>query len=92
MYISLHAQAGSLVKLGAWGGDHGGKEYDVTVAPQRLEGFWLRYGKVIDCISFSYLDKDKNLHTIGPWGGQGGLSEETVRNYTLGSKKNQYGT
>ncbi|KAF2939605.1 hypothetical protein DAI22_03g208100 [Oryza sativa Japonica Group] len=43
--------AGSLVKLGAWGGDHGGKEYDVTVAPQRLEGFWLRYGKVIDCIS-----------------------------------------
>ncbi|BAS84591.1 Os03g0399900, partial [Oryza sativa Japonica Group] len=51
LYISLHAQAGSLVKLGAWGGDHGGKEYDVTVAPQRLEGFWLRYGKVIDCIS-----------------------------------------
>ncbi|XP_015690546.1 protein GOS9-like [Oryza brachyantha] len=68
----------SLVKLGAWGGNHGGSEHDLTVAPQRLEGFSVRYGKVIDCISFSYLDKDKALHSVGPWGGAGGVSTETI--------------
>ncbi|KAF0921392.1 hypothetical protein E2562_006962 [Oryza meyeriana var. granulata] len=68
----------SLVKLGPWGGNHGGSEHDVTVAPQRLEGVSLRRGKVIDCISFTYLDKDKNLHTVGPWGGHGGVATETI--------------
>ncbi|XP_062211488.1 horcolin-like isoform X2 [Phragmites australis] len=67
----------SVVKLGTWGGD-GGITHDITVAPQRLESITIRWGKVIDWIAFSYRDRDKQLHTAGPWGGTGGKSEEMI--------------
>ena len=70
-----------MVKLGPWGsGDHG-SAYDITVAPQRLESISLRYGKIIDSISFSYRDREGKLHTAGPWGGTGGVCDEVI---TLG--------
>ena len=71
-------QSSSVVKLGTWGGD-GGVAHDITVAPQRLESITIRNGKVIDSIAFSYRDRDKQLHTAGPWGGTGGTDERTVR-------------
>jgi hypothetical protein len=74
-------QAAALVKIGTWGGDRG-SPCDITVAPQRLESISLRWGKVIDWISFSYRDRDGKLHTVGPWGGNGkGEGDETI---TLG--------
>ena len=71
----------ALVKIGTWGsGDHG-SAYDITVAPQRLESITIRWGKVIDWISFSYRDRSGKMHTAGPWGGTGGVSDEVI---TLG--------
>ncbi|XP_021313425.1 protein GOS9 isoform X2 [Sorghum bicolor] len=68
----------SVVKLGTWGGD-GGSACDLTVAPQRLESITVRWGKVIDWISFSYRDRSGELHTAGPWGGNGkGEGTETI--------------
>ena len=79
--VCVYMQAG-LVKIGTWGaGDHG-SAYDITVAPQRLESISLRYGKIIDCIAFSYRDRDGKLHAAGPWGGAGGVSDEVI---TLGA-------
>ena len=78
--VCVYMQAG-LVKIGTWGaGDHG-SAYDITVAPRRLESISVRHGMIVDCISFSYRDRDGKLHTAGPWGGTGGLKEETI---TLG--------
>jgi hypothetical protein len=77
-------QAAALVKIGTWGSDDHGSAYDITVAPQRLESISLRWGKIIDCISFSYRDRDGKLHTAGPWGGTGGVSEDTI---TLGASE-----
>ncbi|KAL6650095.1 hypothetical protein ACP70R_014319 [Stipagrostis hirtigluma subsp. patula] len=65
----------SVVKLGTWGGD-GGVPHDITVAPQRLETISIRWGKVLDSIAFTYRDREKQLHTAGPWGGKGGEKEE----------------
>ncbi|GJN31716.1 hypothetical protein PR202_gb20146 [Eleusine coracana subsp. coracana] len=65
----------SVVKLGTWGGN-GGVNHDITVAPQRLESITIRWGKIIDSISFTYRDRDKQLHTAGPWGGTGGEKDE----------------
>lgn len=56
------------MKVGTWGGDRG-SACDITAAPRRLESISLRWGKVIDWISFTYRDSDGNLHTAGPWGG-----------------------
>ncbi|XP_062211490.1 horcolin-like isoform X2 [Phragmites australis] len=68
----------SLVKVGTWGGD-AGIPLDITVAPQRLESIKLRWGKVIDWIAFSYRDREKQLHTAGPWGGNGkGEGDEEI--------------
>ncbi|KAG8063111.1 hypothetical protein GUJ93_ZPchr0003g16808 [Zizania palustris] len=68
----------SVAKLGPWGGDYGGKEYDVTVAPRRLLTVSLRHGKIIDSIAFSYADRDGRVHAVGPWGGDGGKLPEAV--------------
>ncbi|GJN31714.1 hypothetical protein PR202_gb20144 [Eleusine coracana subsp. coracana] len=67
----------SVVKLGTWGG-RGGVAHDITVAPQRLESITFRHGMVVDSVAFSYRDKDKQLHAAGPWGGTGGLHEDTI--------------
>uniref|UniRef100_A0A453QY92 Jacalin-type lectin domain-containing protein n=1 Tax=Aegilops tauschii subsp. strangulata TaxID=200361 RepID=A0A453QY92_AEGTS len=64
-----------VVKLGTWGGDDG-VAHDITVAPQRLESITIRWGKVLDSVGFTYRDKDKQLHTAGPWGGAGGEKED----------------
>ncbi|KAF7099861.1 hypothetical protein CFC21_101447, partial [Triticum aestivum] len=45
-----------------------GVAHDITVAPQRLESITIRWGKVLDSVGFTYMDKDKQLHTAGPWG------------------------
>nr|CAB3495677.1 unnamed protein product [Digitaria exilis] len=71
----------SVVKLGTWGSD-GGSAFDITVAPRRLESVTIRWGKVIDWLAFSYRDRDDEVHTAGPWGGNGkGEGTETI---TLG--------
>jgi len=67
----------SVVKVGTWGAA-GGSTHDITVAPQRLESITIRSGKIIDCISFSYRDREKQQHTAGPWGGKGGTDENTI--------------
>ncbi|KAL6650092.1 hypothetical protein ACP70R_014316 [Stipagrostis hirtigluma subsp. patula] len=66
----------SVAKLGTWGGD-GGISRDITVAPRRLETITVHSGEVIDSLAFSYRDRDKLLHTAGPWGGKGG-KESTI--------------
>lgn len=69
---------GSAVKIGTWGGD-GGSPCDITVAPRRLESITIRWGKVLDWIAFSYRDQSGELHTAGPWGGNGkGEGTETI--------------
>jgi hypothetical protein len=46
------------------------------VAPLRLESITVRWGKVLDSISFTYRDRDEQLHTAGPWGGTGGEKDD----------------
>jgi hypothetical protein len=65
----------AVVKLGTWGGN-GGVAHDITVAPLRLESITVRWGKVLDSISFTYRDRDEQLHTAGPWGGTGGEKDD----------------
>ncbi|XBH82235.1 hypothetical protein VPH35_070929 [Triticum aestivum] len=72
-----------VVKLGAWGSD-AGAAHDIDVraaAPHRLESIVVRRGKVIDSVAFTYTDEGGQLHTAGPWGGTGGVEEDTI---TLG--------
>ncbi|EAZ15205.1 hypothetical protein OsJ_30623 [Oryza sativa Japonica Group] len=45
---------------------------DIAVAPLRLESITVKHGEVVDCLSFSYRDREKLPHTAGPWGGRGG--------------------
>uniref|UniRef100_A0A0E0KES5 Jacalin-type lectin domain-containing protein n=1 Tax=Oryza punctata TaxID=4537 RepID=A0A0E0KES5_ORYPU len=71
-------QAGSVAKIGPWGGDYGGRDHDVTVAPWRLRSVSLRHGKIIDSIAFTYDDGDGALHSVGPWGGDGAKLPEAV--------------
>jgi len=68
-----------VVKLGAWGSDGGAAhDIDVTAAPpHRLESIAVRCGKVIDSLAFTYTDKDGQLHAAGPWGGTGGVEEDS---------------
>ncbi|CAD6258323.1 unnamed protein product [Miscanthus lutarioriparius] len=68
----------------------GGEAWDVgRRRPQRLrhhggaaaagEHITIRWGKVIDWISFSYRDRSGKMHTAGPWGGNGkGEGTETI--------------
>jgi hypothetical protein len=44
-----------------------------------MESITIRNDRVINSITFSYRDKDKQLHTAAPWGGAGGTDETTVR-------------
>uniref|UniRef100_A0A3B6JBP8 Jacalin-type lectin domain-containing protein n=1 Tax=Triticum aestivum TaxID=4565 RepID=A0A3B6JBP8_WHEAT len=69
-----------VVKLGAWGSDAGAAhDIDVTAAaPHRLESIVVRWGKVIDSVAFTYTDEGGQLHTAGPWGGAGGVEEDTL--------------
>lgn len=54
-FVWVQLQAGSTVaKIGPWGGDYGGRDHDVTVAPRRLRSVSLRHGKIIDSIAFTY--------------------------------------
>jgi hypothetical protein len=53
--------------LGTWGA------HDI------MESITIRNDRVINSITFSYRDKDKQLHTAAPWGGAGGTDETTVR-------------
>ena len=73
----------SFIFLSVLPAELGGEDRDVGQRRprQRLESISVRHGMIVDCISFSYRDRDGKLHTAGPWGGTGGLSEETI---TLG--------
>lgn len=67
-FVWVQLQAGSTVaKIGPWGGDYGGRDHDVTVAPRRLRSVSLRHGKIIDSIAFTYDggDGDGELHLSG---------------------------
>ncbi|XBH53558.1 hypothetical protein VPH35_076034 [Triticum aestivum] len=76
-----------VVKLGAWGSDAGAAhDIDVTAAaPHRLESIVVRWGKVIDSVAFTYTDEGGQLHTAGPWGGAGGVEEDTVSSFLSNS-------
>ncbi|KAM3295186.1 hypothetical protein ACQJBY_037825 [Aegilops geniculata] len=81
-FVQVQGQS-PVVKLGAWGSD-GGAAHDIDVAtapPHRLQSIALRWGKVIDSLTFTYTDKDGQPHAAGPWGGAGGVSEDLI---TLG--------
>lgn len=64
-----------MVKIGPWGMGRGSQlteNCDIAVAPLRLESITVKHGEVVDCLSFSYRDREKLPHTAGPWGGRGG--------------------
>ncbi|VAH84036.1 unnamed protein product [Triticum turgidum subsp. durum] len=64
-----------VTKIGPWGG-HGGKEFDIPeLVPQHLESVTIRSGVVIDSIAFSYVNQAGKKQTLGPWGGDGELSD-----------------
>ncbi|KAM3295187.1 hypothetical protein ACQJBY_037826 [Aegilops geniculata] len=76
-----------VVKLGAWGSEAGAAhDTDITAAaPHRLESIVVRRGKVIDSVAFTYTDEGGQLHTAGPWGGAGGVEEDTVSSFLSSS-------
>lgn len=49
--------------------------------PHRLEGFKVNHGNCIVSFQFSYVDKDGNKRTEGPWGGSRVWKFDEVRNY-----------
>ncbi|KAF7032542.1 hypothetical protein CFC21_043701 [Triticum aestivum] len=64
-----------VTKIGPWGG-HGGKEFDIPESvPQHLESVTIRSGVLIDSIAFSYVNQAGKKQTLGPWGGDGELSD-----------------
>ena len=64
-----------VTKIGPWGG-HGGKEFDIRESvPQHLESVTIRSGVAIDSIVFSYIDQAGKKQTLGPWGGDGELTD-----------------
>lgn len=71
----------SVVKIGLFG-SASGDNCDITVAPLRLETITVCSGDVIDALSFTYRDRDKEVQTAGPWGGNGG-GEHKVSNMNI---------
>ncbi|GJN40881.1 hypothetical protein PR202_gn00296 [Eleusine coracana subsp. coracana] len=67
----------SVVKIGLFG-SASGDNCDITVAPLRLETITIHSGDVVDALAFTYRDRDKLVHTAGPWGGSGG-GEHTIQ-------------
>ncbi|KAF7032538.1 hypothetical protein CFC21_043699 [Triticum aestivum] len=64
-----------VTKIGPWGGN-GGKEFDIIEsAPQHLESVTIRSGVAIDSIAFSYINQAGKKQTLGPWGGDGELTD-----------------
>ncbi|KAL6604458.1 hypothetical protein ACP70R_042885 [Stipagrostis hirtigluma subsp. patula] len=60
---------------GPWG-ENVGTAKDVNGVPQRLESITIRSGWVIDSLEFSYISRDGQRHTLGPWGGFGGKEKK----------------
>src|SRR5438105_417908 len=52
------------------------EQQDITVAPRRLETITIRSSDVVNSLAFTYRDRDKLVHTAGPWGGNGGKEEK----------------
>uniref|UniRef100_A0A0D9XAK4 Jacalin-type lectin domain-containing protein n=1 Tax=Leersia perrieri TaxID=77586 RepID=A0A0D9XAK4_9ORYZ len=50
---------------------------NVVVPPRRLESVFINSGQVIDSLKFTYTGADGRVHTLGPWGGQGGFGENS---------------
>ncbi|XP_040378440.1 horcolin-like [Oryza brachyantha] len=82
----------SVAKIGPWGGDYGGRDHDLTVAPRRLRSVALRHGKIIDSVAFTYADGDGALHSVGPWGGDGAELPEAVASKLNGGERPPRGT
>ena len=65
-----------LGKSGPWGGRGGEAHFIDDEAglpePHRLVSVTICSDLVIHSIEFSYMDRDGNEHTVGPWGGPGG--------------------
>ncbi|KAF6998898.1 hypothetical protein CFC21_014980 [Triticum aestivum] len=57
--------------LGPWG-TQGTNKHDIQDKPARLYSVEIRYGSLIDAISFSYIDQSGQFRTAGRWGGGGG--------------------
>ncbi|XP_037423871.1 uncharacterized protein LOC119288343 isoform X4 [Triticum dicoccoides] len=67
-----------VVKYGPWGGN-GGTAHDIGAASSlRLKSVTIRYGDIIDSLTFSYSDHSGYVHTVGPWGGTGGANKYTI--------------
>jgi hypothetical protein len=67
----------SVTKIGPWG-KISGQFLDVPATPHRLERVTILHGSVIDSLTFTFVDKAGGQHTVGPWGGPGGGSKDTV--------------
>lgn len=64
-----------VTKIGTWGGN-GGNEFGIPESvPRHLESVTIRSGVVIDSIAFSYVDQAGKKQTLGPWGGDGELTD-----------------
>ncbi|CAM0884512.1 unnamed protein product [Alopecurus aequalis] len=67
-----------VTKIGPWGGN-GGTEFDITESvSQRLQSVTIRSGVVINSIAFSYVDLAEKKQTLGPWGGDGELTDTII--------------
>lgn len=68
-----------VLTYGPWGGN-GGTAHDIGAASShRLKSVTIRYGDIIDSLTFSYSDHSGHLHSVGPWGGPGGANKYTIK-------------
>ncbi|KAJ1256764.1 hypothetical protein BS78_K312900 [Paspalum vaginatum] len=73
--LGRHAAVSNVGMSGPWGGCGGDAHYmddEAAREAHRLVTVTIRSGLVVDSIEFTYIDRDGNEHTVGPWGGHGG--------------------
>ncbi|XP_044327152.1 uncharacterized protein [Triticum aestivum] len=68
-----------VLTYGPWGGN-GGTPHDIGAASSyRLKSVTIRYGDIIDSLTFSYSDHSEHVRSVGPWGGTGGANKYTIK-------------
>ncbi|KAM0887983.1 hypothetical protein ACQ4PT_028637 [Festuca glaucescens] len=73
VYATPHQEAmreePGYTKIGPWGGLGGNfQDMPTNLKPYRLESMTISSGAVINSLSFSYMDFNGHMHTVGPWG------------------------
>ena len=82
--IGLQSQ---VLTYGPWGGN-GRTPHDIGAASSyHLKSVTIRYGDIIDSLTFSYSDQSEHVRSVGPWGGTGGANKYTVSEQNFCFKK-----